>query len=145
MKQQFKCHCRYIFCPFFIPGLCYVNLNNLEFIFNLYKSLGEMCYSFAKRHNSCVDLTPKPGLSFPQPKRSFYYIQLFFFFSVKIARLYCLQTSGPLGAFCGRLIYSDSLVKIVSMSQRVWETENLHIKVLRRPDRKSRSLILLNF
>lgn len=55
MKQQLKCHGRYVSVPF--PGLCYVNLNNVEFIFNLYKSLGEMCYSFAKRHNSCADKT----------------------------------------------------------------------------------------
>lgn len=55
MKQQFKCHCRYVFVPF--PGLCYVNLNNVEFIFNLYESLGEMCYSFAKRRNSCAVMT----------------------------------------------------------------------------------------
>lgn len=32
MKQQFKCRCRYIFWRFQIPGLCYVNLNNLWFI-----------------------------------------------------------------------------------------------------------------
>lgn len=47
----------FFFCLFLIPGLCYVNLNNLSFIFNLSKSLGEMCYSFARRHNSCADTT----------------------------------------------------------------------------------------
>lgn len=28
-KTEFECLCRYIFCPFLIPCLCYVNLNNL--------------------------------------------------------------------------------------------------------------------
>lgn len=63
------------FCPFLILCLCCVNLNNLSFIFNLYKSLGEMCCSYAIRHNSCADITPKPrSKPLTQPKRSFYYL-----------------------------------------------------------------------
>lgn len=69
------------FCPFLILYLCYVNLNNLSFIFNLYKSFGEMCYSCAIRHNSCADITPKPrSKPLSQPKRSFYHL----FFQSKI-------------------------------------------------------------
>lgn len=65
------------FCPFSIPCLCCVNLNNLSFIFKLYKPRGEMCYSFATRRNSCADITPNLKLPLTQLKGSFYYSQLF--------------------------------------------------------------------
>lgn len=79
MKWQLKCRCRYIFCPFEIPGPGSVNLNNLKFIFNLYKSLREMCDSFAKRHNSCADKTPNQD-SLPPTKEVIVLLKPFFFF-----------------------------------------------------------------
>lgn len=65
MKWQFKCPCRYIFDPF--PGICYVNLSNVELIFNPYKSPREMCFHLLKDSRAVlICQTPKAGLCLPQ-------------------------------------------------------------------------------
>lgn len=105
-KTEFECLCRYIFCPFLIPCLCYVNLNNL---FSICTNSLEKCAVHLLQDTTAVLTLHQTKTTLTQPKTSFYYIQVFVFVLVKNSRLCCFQSGGSQSSLCGTLIYSDNL------------------------------------